>query len=150
MIIIDDNVYLLILLIYIYVCIDFVNVYGECKQPAECVDPCTCGPCSHLQTAQYSLHSGPITETTAPASYQVNDACPVKNTPNTCAAVCAQQAVGASPPSPNSNSSTNKTLSSGAVAGIVIGVLVFVAIVAALIYFFFIRNGLTVSDDVYM
>jgi len=133
------------------ICIDFVNVYGECKQPAECEDPCTCGPCSHLQTAQYSLHSGPITDTTAPASYQVNDACPVKNTPNTCAAVCAQQAVGvSSPPSPNSNSSTNKTLSSGAVAGIVIGVLVFVAIVAALIYFFFIRNGLTVSDDVYI
>ena len=131
---------------------DFVNVYGECKQPSECDDPCTCGPCSHLQTAQYSLHSGPITETTSPASYQANDACPVKSAPNTCPDVCAQEAVvgGSSPPSPNSNSNTNnnKALSSGAIAGIVIGVLVFVAIVAALFYFFVIRNGPMVSTSV--
>lgn len=120
-----------------------MNVYGECNQPSTCTDPCTCGPCSHLQHAQFALHSGPLSETTSPATYNANDACPVKNTPNTCAAVCAQQAVIESSSSPVSSNS-NK-LSPGAIAGIVIGVLVFVGLMAALAYFVFIRNRLAVS-----
>ena len=99
--------------------LDYLNVYGLCTEDSQCDNTCTCAPCSHLSSANWSVY------VTAEENKDTNDAansqCPNLNDYSTCSGQCPDKAT--------------EDLTGGAIAGIVVAT--FVVFVLLGVFFIF-------------
>ena len=128
----------------------FLNVLGSCKNPAECTNKCTCGPCSNLANSKYAL-SVDYSTSISNSSFTIGSCTSAGGSSDTCAASCNPGGVGStSPTSPSSapyallSADRIQKMNQGAVAGIAILALVFlISIIGCPLYCYKEQIGLT-------
>jgi hypothetical protein len=98
-----------------------MNVYGVCTADSDCVDQCTCAPCSHLANATYNVNVVPSSQVSAEEDTS-DSFCPNLPHGQQCAAECPVA------------SSSGGALSTGAKVGIAFAVIFVVGLLLILVY----------------
>lgn len=118
----------LILLLTLFILVDYLNIYGWCVEDDICQDLCTCSPCSNVNKTKYSLmiQNSTFFEYKNDLERYLGFCSDSAESLNVCSDYCSYE-----------TSSKDKVLSNSEMAGVLIAVIFCCLFLLFLIYLYF-------------